>query len=203
MQDNSLSERNQTPDSPAPPRRSVLLRVSSFIDRIVSAYGRAMYRLVRYGVPILIFFIGIAFTIRVFVDLRADTVAATNAAFAFLASLAAITFSFARSIEDNAALKDRISYSAERFLHAALLTFSASALKYGWLWILQSGVLASIRIAMSIGQTLLGIVIVVLFNQALVFADAGFVRVNETLWTRVARQQDWDDLFAHIRASAS
>jgi hypothetical protein len=189
-----------TPPLAAEPKRpSRLAQLSNRIDGAVSWYGRVMYRVVRHGVPVILFFVGAAFAFRVFVGARTDTSTITTGAFALLASLAAVVFAYARAIEDDAGLKNRITWSAERLLHAALLALSLSGLKLGWLWLVEAGAFEKVPALEHAIEVVLGIAMVVLFNVALVSAHGGFARVNESLWERLHRQPDWDDLFAPTR----
>jgi hypothetical protein len=160
--------------------------------RAWSVFSSASYWTIRRVIPTSLLFIGISFGSLTINDLKADTTTISNAAFAFMLSLSAATFSFARNIEDNPTLRDRCNYAAERLLHAALLLVSCSALKYAWQW--MGGVHSPYASNPFVGYvgSVIGIVVGVTFLYSLGSGHAGFTRLNEILWQRYARHPDWD-----------
>ena len=59
-----------------------------------------------------------------FYDTKLDTLTWSLSIFAVLITSANVTFSFARTIEDDADLKDRLHFCGERLLQGALLLLS-------------------------------------------------------------------------------
>lgn len=82
-----------------------------------------------YKAPVvLVGLMGFVYACILVLRFKEDTSSITNAAFAIMATLAALSFSFARATEDE--LRDRITFAGERFLHGAVNVLVVSILKY-------------------------------------------------------------------------
>src|SRR5438067_11110161 len=73
--------------------------------------------------------LGGVYAILLIVRFKEDTTSITNGTFAIMATLAALSFSFARVVETEA-VRDRLMFAGGRLLHGALLVLVASIIKY-------------------------------------------------------------------------
>jgi hypothetical protein len=179
---------------PNAPRRSVVRWIADLNSDITFAW-------VTQGIPILLWLIGVYYTVRLFADMSQDTTTITNTAFGILAGLGALSLSAARTVESTDPHRDRFAYAGERFLHAALLVLSASLLKYALLSLVvtppaitssssaSSGVPSILSAAARIA---VGSTVGVLFFFAMNFSHTGLVFLTRVLWLRVGRYKDWD-----------
>ena len=163
-------------------------------QRLWRVFVRSIYVTYVRGSPLLVLVVGFWYTMTLFENLSKDTTAITNVAFAFVASLAALSFSCARAIEKPPEHKDRFTYAGERYLHAAILFLMASVIKYTLLsleaneWVSNQEWLAKgLRYGM-------GSFVSILFFWALMSAHTALKVINDLLWLRFSRHPDWDDL---------
>jgi hypothetical protein len=142
---------------------------------------------------LLVLLCGLYWTYVLFGNLKEDTTPITNAAFAAIATLAALAFSCSRAVTDpheSHESADRFEYAGERFLHGAVLVLVASVLKYTYArgatdWRLDDvGVL----------KTAIGLLVGLLFLWALLSVHGGLIVLNRLLWSRLTRYPDWDDV---------
>jgi len=148
-----------------------------------------------YKAPlVLAAFMGFAYGIFMIFNYRSDTTSITNAGFAIMASLAAISFSFARVIESDE-LKDRIMFAGERLLHAAILILTASILKYFVFLILKFPPFASSAKVETALLFTIGLLAALIFSNGVLFAHTGLRVLNDLLLLRFTRYKDWDDIW--------
>jgi hypothetical protein len=111
--------------------RSWLARPSGrlHLHPFASRFSRVPYWFTGKLLPLLVTVVAAFFTIVLVAHLDQDETAITNAAFAALATLGALSFSAARAVEEPA----RRAYvtAGEGFLFAALQVISASVIRYG------------------------------------------------------------------------
>ncbi len=147
-----------------------------------------------YKAPlVLAVFMGYAYGINMIFNFREDTTNVTNAGFAIMASLAAISFSFARVIESDE-LKDRIMFAGERLLHGAILILIASILKYFVFLILKFPPFASSGMVEPVLLFTIGLLTALIFLNGVLFAHTGLRVLNDLLLLRFTRYKDWDDI---------
>ena len=96
-----------------------------------------------------------------------------NTAFVAMASLAALAFSWARSLLPNDERQWRIRFGGEQLTQAALVVLSASLLKYA--------LLATGGAALAVLDLTGGLLIVVLFSAAVVSAVSGVLSLGRAL----------------------
>jgi hypothetical protein len=148
-----------------------------------------------YKMPVvLIGLVGYVYAISLIGRFKEDTTAITNAGFAILATLAALSFSFARVIETDQ-LKDRVMFAGERFLHGAVLVLVASILKYFSFLLFKLPIVGSLEwLAYAISLTI-GIFNTFIFGMGIMFAHTGLRVLNDLLLARFTRHKDWDNLW--------
>jgi hypothetical protein len=149
---------------------------------------------VRFGFAkvtvLMVLIVGFLFTLVILRDVRQDTTPITNAAFAALASLAALSFGCARAVEETA--RDRFAYAGERALHSALMVLMASILKYAVIAVRDWPKTAALmNVAL---ENVMGFVAGLLFFQATFSAHTAIKILHDTLFARTARHPDWDDI---------
>lgn len=148
-----------------------------------------------YKAPLLLAsFMGALYGLFMVLNFREDTTSITNASFAIMVSLAAVSFSFARVVESDE-LKDRIMFAGERLLHAAILVLIASILKYFVFLILKFPPLAD---SPQVETTLLfslGLLGALIFSNGVLYAHTGLRVLNDLLILRFTRYKDWDDIW--------
>lgn len=125
---------------------------------------------------------------------REDTTNITNAGFAIMASLAAISFSFARVVETDE-LRDRIMFAGERLLHGAILMLTASTLKYLVFLILNHPLFPTSTMVEVAMMLTVGLLTSLIFINGILFAHTGLRVLNDLLLLRFTRQKDWDNLW--------
>lgn len=145
-----------------------------------------------YKTPVLLIgLIGFIYAIILVMRFNQDTSIITNSAFAIMATLSALSFSFARAAEEE--LRDRITFAGERFLHGAIIVLTVSIAKYIIYLAFQSPTIHS-----AYWKNLLsfpvGIVLAVVFANGILFAHTGLRVLNDLLLMRYTRYSDWDDL---------
>jgi hypothetical protein len=145
-----------------------------------------------YKAPlVLAMFMGAFYTFFVFINYREDTTNVTNAGFAIMASLAAISFSFARVVESDE-LRDRIMFAGERLLHGAILILIASILKYFVFSILKFPLfVGSVKVESGLLFSV-GVLTGLFFSNGILFAHTGLRVLNDILLLRFTRYKDWD-----------
>ena len=124
---------------------------------------KATFWLIGRFLPLLVGAVAMFFFAALIVELDQDTTQITNAAFAAVATLAALCLSAARAAEGSATR--RYARAGEGFLFAALLVILASVLRYGAMRLhedLQSYPLA--RVAFTRGA---GGLVILLFGMAM------------------------------------
>ncbi len=148
-----------------------------------------------YRAPVvLVGILGFLYTAQIAFNYRQDTTSVTNAGFAIMATLAALSFSFARVVESDE-LKDRITFAGERLLHGAILVLIASILKYFIFALLKLPSFAnSTRIEVVLSFTV-GMLTALIFGSGVLFAHTGLRVLNDLLLLRFTRHKDWDDLW--------
>ena len=152
---------------------------------------------------ILLMLVGTYFTFEILSKLSEDTTVITNFSFGISATISALSFSCARSIEGASEDKSRFAYAGERFLHAAIMLLTASALKYATI---LSGLIEAPSVftddfvfrehfVAGAATSFVGIIVGVLFFWAFSSAHGGFIVLNRLLWRRLNRYPDWDNFF--------
>ncbi len=146
-----------------------------------------------YRTPeLLVLLVFIYFAYYVLVDLNRDTLLLTNSAFAICATLASISFSFSRAITEDNALSDRINFAGERFLHCALFLIIASVIKWATQIIFLSNSFTNVSWFYISINSVLRILIGILFSQAAMFLHTAIKTLNPILLRRLNRAKDWD-----------
>jgi hypothetical protein len=139
----------------------------------------------RRGANFVVGLVGLYFTSAHLISLTKDTTTITNAAFAIMASLAALCFSYARCLDQTLDVRPNVIHSGERFFHAAIILLTASLIKY----IALACVLVEIRSTIAstilwILGNILGFIVMALFIRALFFANTAIVEITNILWNR-------------------
>lgn len=168
----------------------------SRVGRLTKGIGKASAWMLRHGAILILLVVGLYFTSTMLNDLRRDTTSITNAAFAILASLAALSFSWSRAISagDVGDCRDRACYAGERLFHAAILMLVASLLKYAVLFLATQGKAApQTPLYLLVVETVVGVPVSGLFLCGVLDAHTGFRVLNNLLWARLKRHRDWDD----------
>jgi hypothetical protein len=142
-------------------------------------------------VPVLLGVVGLFFVVKVFGALTTDTTAITNTAFVAIASLAALSFGWVRSLMPNDQRQWRIRFAGEQLTQAALLVLSASLLKYA---LLATGASSRHIAGQSLAQRISshgvaltsvdlagGLLVVLLFSAAVVSAVIGILALSRAL----------------------
>jgi len=148
-----------------------------------------------YRAPVAIIgIIGFVFAMQIIFRFREDTTLITNTAFLIIATLAALSFSFARVIESEQ-LRDRVMFAGERLLHGAVMVVVASVLKY-FLFLLYTipafEALAWLEVVTSLT---VGVLTGLVFANGIMFAHTGLRVLNDLLLMRFTRHKDWDDIW--------
>ena len=128
------------------------------------------------------------------INYREDTIHITNAAFVIIASLSAISFSFARTI-DSKELSDRVTFAGERFLHGAILVLTASIIKYFIFIVLKISYFENTMWASTTLTLTIGVLASVVFLNGVMFAHTGLRVLNDLLLSRMTRHKDWDNMW--------
>ena len=148
-----------------------------------------------YKAPLILAgFFGAAYGFLMILNYREDTTTVTNAGFAIMASLAAISFSFARVVGSKK-LKDRIMFAGERLLHASILILVASILKYFVFLVLKYPPLANSAQVETVLSFTVGLLAGLIFLNGVLFAHTGLRVLNDLLVLRFTRHKDWDDIW--------
>jgi hypothetical protein len=144
-----------------------------------------------YKAPVVVVgFLGAMYAVALVMRFKEDTSAITNAAFAAMATLAALSFSFARAAEEN--LRDRITFAGERFLHGAILVLVVSIIKYFIYLLYQDPQFGASSWAGPFVEYSIGILIAVVFANGVLFAHTGLRVLSDLLLSRFTRYADWD-----------
>ena len=147
-----------------------------------------------YKAPVfLLGLIGYLYAFWLIINYEKDTTTITNTAFAIMATLASLSFSFARVIESDE-LKDRLMFAGERFLHGGILVLVASLLKYLVITFLNWPPIANQPAVHVATQFTIGLLVAVIFTNGILFAHPGLRIVNDLLLMRMTRHRDWDDI---------
>lgn len=146
-----------------------------------------------YKAPVAVVgLLGAMYAVVLVLRFEEDTSIITNAAFAVMATLAALCFSFARAAEE--ILRDRITFAGERFLHGAILVIVVSIIKYFIYLLHQEPVFNESRWAGPVVEYSIGILIAVVFANGVLFAHTGLRVLSDLLLSRFTRHADWDDI---------
>lgn len=137
----------------------------------------------------LLFLVGIWLSARVFVGWSEDSTRYTNSLFGIAAVLGALSFSWARCIQEEKE-KDRLTYAGERFFHAAVLLIMASVLKYATKEAISEDAVE--RLGWFPAFLFLSITpfVGLLFFYAVVAAHSGLVVLNRMMWERHWRRPE-------------
>ena len=138
--------------------------------------------------------LGVVYGIFLVDRFNENTTAITNAAFAIMATFAALSFSFARVIESET-LRDRVMYAGERLLHGALLVLVTSVLKYFIFLLYKIPTFAGLPILKFVVSFTFSLIGASIFLMGVIFAHTGLRILNDLLLSRIARHKDWDDLW--------
>jgi len=139
------------------------------------------YRFTFKVARISVFLTGCLFTSILLFDYDKDTTAFSNGAFAILASLAALSFSFARCIDSKTEERDRVLFAGERFFQGALFMINASILKFA---LIAIGMVTDAAWAVTILKIVtlpIGIATFLFFFLAVSEADKGLTIVFDHL----------------------
>jgi hypothetical protein len=148
-----------------------------------------------YKAPVaLVGILGAMYAVSMVFNYRENTTNITNAGFAIMATLAALSFSFARVVESDE-LKDRIMFAGERLLHGAILVLVVSILKYFMFMLLKLPSLSSSATLELVLSFTVGLLAAVIFSNGVLFAHTGLRVLNDLLLLRFTRHKDWDDLW--------
>ena len=148
-----------------------------------------------YKAPVvLLAAVGYVYATNLFINYRSDTTNVTNAAFVIMASLAALGFSFARVVESEE-LRNRITFAGERLLHGAILVLVASMLKYVMIAFFALPSIAKLTAVRTLTELTIGVLVAMIFSNAVLFAHAGLRVLNDILLLRMTREKDWDDIW--------
>jgi hypothetical protein len=138
--------------------------------------------------------LGCAYAIFLIVRFEEDTTPITSAAFAFMATLTALTFSFARVIETGA-LRDRLTFAGERLLHGAVLVLVAAILRAFVFLLYKVPAFVGLPIIKVVVSFAFGLFGGILFFQGVIFAHGGLRILNDLLLSRINRHKDWDHIW--------
>jgi len=168
---------------PRPRRLAALQRVAAIIALRGGIRGPVYFGLRVTGTyfvftrlsVLLVFVVGLYWTYILFANLKEDTTTITNAAFAVVATLAALAFSCARAVRDSDEAADRFEYAGERFFHGAILLIFASVLKYAYISAVAARPLDDGGMLRKALTTSTGLLVGVLFFWALSSVHGGMI----------------------------
>ncbi len=163
-----------------------------WLRKLWASWATAVYFLVVRGSVLLVLIVGWYYTYTLFQNLSKDTTPITNAAFAIVASLSALSFSCARSLEGPPDIKDRYAYGGECFFHAGVNLLIASILKYALTSLQGTKVVSTNSFLLFLLNTTIGVIVGLLFFWALMASHTGLRVLNSLLWQRFRRHKDWD-----------
>lgn len=126
---------------------------------------------------------GLYFGFKLFADNTQNTISITNYAMAIVLAFANVSFAFARGIEKEEKIKERVQYSGERFVHSGILFLIASVLKY---FLLQQQVLQLAKES-SLGAfsiALLSLLPPFLYFSSVIHSIAALRELNSVLYER-------------------
>jgi len=148
-----------------------------------------------YRAPVVLaMFLTGLYGIIVYIDYTNNSTLVTNAAFVVMASLSAISFSYARTKEAEK-ISNRLTFAGERLLHGAILLIVTSVIKFILFKINETYPLEELNTAFKIlfwSVLALGGMI---FSNGLLFAHTGLRILNDIMVLRMTRERDWDDLY--------
>ena len=136
-------------------------------------------------------FVAVLYGLYLLLSFGGSSSASQIAPFAVMISLTSVTFSFARAVDD-AALRDRITFVGERFLHGAALILVSTFLlllthAFHELFKIKDG--APIA---SIIHYCVDIPAMLLYFGGAVFFIKAFDNLSNILMERIGRYPDWD-----------
>lgn len=126
---------------------------------------------------------GLYFGFKLFADKTQNTISITNYALAIVLALASVSFAFARGIENDEKIKERVQYSGERFVHSGILFLVASVLKY---FLLQDQIISFAK-ETSLGGFLMALISTLppfLYFSSLIHSIAALRELNSVLYER-------------------
>jgi hypothetical protein len=144
--------------------------------------------------PVLVFFILLYYCFIVLFNISEDTTKITNIGFGIVAVLAGLSFSASSALPLNEKFKDDFLYAGERFFHAALFLLLASLLKYAAFNIENLEYFAEHEFQAYSFTFIMRILTGLIFLFALFESHTGFRVANDSLWQRMSRMKDWDDI---------
>jgi hypothetical protein len=145
---------------------------------------RFMYR---FPVALLVL-LGFAYVVQLMSSYSDDTITVTNTAFVIMATLAGLSFSFARVIESDV-LTSRVTFAGERLLHGGILVPVASLLKYAAFNLVSIPFVANIPHARTSVLLTAGIVGSTFFFAGVLIAHRGLRVLNDLLISRMTREK--------------
>ena len=174
------------------------MKITRILGPIRSFFGKVM--------PWVIF---VCLAVAMLFDPGRDTLGVAGAAFAVALALAAVSFSYARTLKDDSAVRDELVFAGERLVTGAVLFLVASILKYAsndiprYLNILFDMVprLEGGRPDVTLfGQNLFGLMLAVpafsFFLGGLIYAQMGMAILVGTASHRAKRRPGHEDYFA-------
>ena len=113
--------------------------IFNYIKKVIISFAQRL-QFILWHVPISVTALaGLYFSFRLLANPESNTINITNYTFAVVAAFSAISFSFARTIENDKETRSMVQYCAERFLHSSILFIVASIVKF---FLIQTEVIA-------------------------------------------------------------
>ena len=165
----------------------------SFVARLGSArtvLAGHLFEVYRNWSGLVLYLVGLFYTLYILLNPTKDTTAVTNVAFAMTASLAALCFSGARAIAGAGEHQDRLCFAGERCFHASVSLLFASIIKYSSIAMAASSLLASVPRVVRVYAFVASTLASVSFFVALDTAFTGLIVINAVLWARFNRHPD-------------
>ena len=160
-----------------------------------SKFTNSIYFVYTQMSPIIVYFIGLYYTLHLLTNMSKDTTPITNTAFAIVATLSALSFTFARALKGSDKESDDICvFAGERFLHACLMLITASIIKYFFLSVKNFALISRYVQLIVALQFIIGLLATLLFYFALHSAHTGLSVLNKLLWSRFGRRPEWNKL---------
>jgi hypothetical protein len=174
------------------------MKITRILEPIKSIVAKVM--------PWVVF---VCLAVAMLFDPARDTLGVASAAFAVSLALAAVTFSYARTLKDGSAVRDEVVFSGERLVTGAVLFLVASILKHASTDIPRyANILFDLvqrpeggRPDVTLfGQNLFGLMLAVpaffFFLVGLIYAQMGMTILVGTASHRAKRRPGHDDYFS-------
>ena len=142
---------------------------------------------------VLLYLIGYYYAFFLIINYKEDTSNITNAGFVIIATISALSFTFAQVVEENN-LKDRLVFAGERLLHGAILVIVCSLLKYLILTLIKYPSIAKYEYIVLVVRFTFGLLTGSIFLFGVSFAHTGLRVLNDLLLLRITRHKDWDNI---------